>query len=220
MTHLELENLASEYLERRLDPARHAQVEEHLAGCGPCEGILSDLRLALQVCRSADEVTPPPWLILRIRHATMGEARVGFYERAGALLHSIRQPRFAYAAAMAVFSLSLIVNIAGLNLRTFRVQDLNPTTWVYRANRAGHLLYARAEKFYDDLRIVYEIESRFRNAQTPPADEEKQNSKPNSSPGQPASTADSGAQQLAYARIHAAGQSAQLEQGVQIHEMR
>ena len=31
-----------------------------------------------------------------------------------------------------------------------------------RANRQGHLLAARAEKFYYDLRVVYEIESRFR----------------------------------------------------------
>jgi len=220
MTHLELENLASEYLEGRLDAARHAQVEEHLAGCGPCAEILSDLRLALQVCQSADEVLPPPWLVPRIRRATMGEPRAGFSEQAAAWLRSIRQPRIAYAVAMAVFSLSLIVNIAGINLRRLRVQDLSPSTWVYRANRAGHLLYARAEKFYDDLRIVYEIESRFRSAQTKPANEEKQNSKPDPSPGTPASTTAPGYEQLATASEKAAGQLAQLEQGVLTHEMR
>ena len=63
---------------------------------------------------------------------------------------------------MAVFSISIIVNAAGINLRNLTVADLNPRNWVYQANRTGHLLYARAEKFYYDLRVVYEIESRLR----------------------------------------------------------
>jgi Putative zinc-finger len=220
MTHPEIENLASDYLEGQLDAARHAEVEQHLAGCASCQEVLADLRFAIQVCQSAGEVMPPPWLMSRIRLATVGESRTGIADQVNALLRAIRQPRVAYAVAMTVFSVSLIVNITGLNLRRLDVQDLNPATWVYRANRAGHLLYARAEKFYDDLRIVYEIESRFRNAQSQPADQEKQTSKPSPSPGQPASTADTGGLQMASAYIDATGQYAQLEPGVHTHEMR
>jgi hypothetical protein len=51
------------------------------------------------------------------------------------------------------------------------VEDLNPRTWFFRANRAGHLYYARAEKFYYDLRVVYEIESRLRQLRSHPAEE-------------------------------------------------
>jgi anti-sigma factor RsiW len=36
MTHLELENLFSAYLEGELDTARKAEVEAHLAGCDSC----------------------------------------------------------------------------------------------------------------------------------------------------------------------------------------
>jgi Putative zinc-finger len=220
MTHLEFENLASEYLEERLDVARHAQVEEHLKGCASCRELLSGVRHAIQICRSAEEVMPPPWLMSKIRLATLGEAPTGIAEQVNALLRNFRQPRFAYAVAMTVFSLSLIVNIAGLNLRRLNVQDLNPATWAYRANRAGHLLYARAEKFYDDLRIVYEIESRFRNDQSKSAEQEKKTGKPNSSPGNPASSSDSSVQQMASGTAGAAGQYAQLEPGVQTYEMR
>ena len=219
MTHLELENLASEYLEGQLDAARHAEVEEHLAGCASCREILSDVRLAIQACQTADQMIPPPWLGHRIRLATTGEAPTGVAEQVGALLRSIRQPRFAYAVAMTVFSLSLIVNITGLNLRRLNVADLNPSTWVYRANRTGHLFYARAERFYDDLRIVYEIESRFRNTQSQPANHEKQNRKPNPSQGRPASKADPGGSQMASTPLDA-GPFAQLEPGVQTYEMR
>jgi Putative zinc-finger len=220
MTHLELENLASDYLEGQLEKARQAEAEEHLAGCASCQEILSDVRLAIRACRSAGEVMPPPWLVSRIRFATMGEARTGIAEQVNALLRTIRHPRVAYAVAMTVFSLSLIVNVAGLNLRSLSVGDLNPATWVYRANRAGHLFYARAEKFYDDLRIVYEIESRFRNAQPETDNQEKQSRKPGPSQGRPACTADLGEEQLASSKVKATGQYAQLEPGVQTHEMR
>lgn len=121
---------------------------------------------------------------------------------------------------MTVFSISLIVNISGLNLRRLNTHDLNPATWVYRANRAGHLLYARAEKFYDDLRIVYEIESRFHNARSENDDQEKQTSKPSPPPGRPASTANPESQQMATTMVRAAGQPAQLEPGDPTYEMR
>lgn len=220
MTHLELENLASDYLEGLLEAGRHAEVEAHLAGCAACRELLADVQGAIQACRSAEEVMPPPWLVTRIRLATLGEPRTGIAEQVNALLRAIRQPRIAYAVAMTVFSLSLIVNIVGINLRRFNVQDLNPTTWVYRANRAGHLLYARAEKFYADLRIVYEIESRFRNVRSEPSNEEKQNSKPNPATEPPSSTANRGRLRMASADVDNTGQYAQLEPGVKTHEMR
>ena len=220
MTHLELENLASDYLEGLLDGARHAQVEEHLADCATCRELLADVQSVIQACQSAEEVAPPPWLVTRIRLATLGEPRTGIAEQVNALLRGIRQPRVAYAVAMTVFSLSLIVNIAGFNLRGLNLEDLNPTTWVYRANRAGHLLYARAERFYDDLRIVYEIESRFRNAKPQPANEEKQTSKPGDSQESPASTSSREGLQMASANVDASGKYAQLEPGVKTHEMR
>lgn len=213
ITHLELENLASDYLEGQLEQARRAEVEEHLAICTPCREILADVRLAIQACRSAEEMMPPPWLLSRIRLATMGERRTGVVEQVAALLRSIRQPRVAYAVAMTVFSVSLIVNVAGLNLRNLNMADLNPATWVYRANRAGHLFYARAEKFYDDLRIVYEIESRFRNAQSE-TDQQNQARKPGPSQMQPSSTTGSGGEQMASIPLRAAERYAQFNPGV------
>ena len=220
MTHLELENLASDYLEGLLEADRQAEVEVHLAGCAPCRELLEDVREAIQACRSAEEVLPPPWLVTRIRLATLGEPRTGIGEQVNALLRGIRQPRVAYAVAMTVFSLSLIVNIVGINLRSFNAQDLNPSTWVYRVNRAGHLLYARAEKFYADLRIVYEIESRFRSVRSEPSNEDKQNSKPNPTAEPPSSTANQGRLKMASAEVSSTGQYAQLEPGVKTHEMR
>jgi Putative zinc-finger len=162
MTHLELENLASDYLEGQLDEVRRREMEAHLNECASCRELLSDLRHALELCRTTEQLEPAPWLISKILLATVGERKPTLRERLGSYFQPVLQPRVAYSVAMAVFSLSIIVNAAGLNLRDLSWSDLNPRNWVYQANRTGHLLYARAEKFYYDLRVVYEIESRLR----------------------------------------------------------
>jgi putative zinc finger protein len=174
MTHLELENLASEYLEGLLDQTRRAEVEAHLANCPPCRDVVEEVRRVMQVCQAAQDREPAPWLIEKILLATTGARKPTLREQLVALLRPAFQPRVAYAAAMAVFSFSVIVNVAGINLREVRLTDLNPRTWAFRANRARHNLFARAEKFYYDLRVVYEIESRLRQLRAQPQDQEKE----------------------------------------------
>jgi hypothetical protein len=173
MTHLEVENLASDYLEGLLEPARKAQVEAHLVECLPCRELIGDIRRVVELCHAAEKLEPAPWLVSKILLATVGARKPTLGQQLAAFLRPALHPRFAYAVAMAVFSFSIIINAAGINLRNVRVEDLNPRTWVYRANRASHLLYARAEKFYYDLRVVYEIESRFRQLQSQPQQEKE-----------------------------------------------
>ena len=178
MTHLEIENLASDYLEGFLDPSLRAAVEAHLTGCAACRELMGDVRHALELCRAAEDVEPKPWLVSKILLATIGERKPTWRERIAAYFRPVLQPRVAYPIAMTVFTFSIIVNAAGLNLRSLRFEDLNPRTWVDRANRQGHLMYARAEKFYYDLRVVYEIESRFRQLRGQPQDQEEETPKP------------------------------------------
>ena len=168
MTHLELENLTSDYLEGLLAPALKSEVEAHLSACPSCLEMVEDVRRVMQLCHSAPELEPAPWLVSKIMLATVGERKPTLADRLVAFFRPALQPRFAYGVAMAVFSFSIIVNAAGINLRHMTVEDLNPRTWFFRANRAGHLYYARAEKFYYDLRVVYEIESRLRQLRSQP----------------------------------------------------
>jgi hypothetical protein len=197
MTHLELENLASEYLEGQLGQARRVEVEAHLAACGSCRELIADLRHALEVCRTAEELEPAPWLISKVLLATVGERKPTLRERLAAFLRPPAQPRLAYAVAMAIFSFSIIVNAAGINLRNVTLRDLNPRTWVHEARRTGYLLYARAEKFYYDLRVVYEIESRFRQLRSEPREQEQTAPQPESPPAGTTDRQGSGSPQLA-----------------------
>ncbi len=198
MTHLEIENLASEYLEGSLAPARQAQVDEHLAACAACRELMEDMRSAIQACHEAAEVPAPPWLVARIRHATLGEKPPSWLDQLRALPRLFRQPRLVYGIATAVFSVSIIANAAGLRFQNLTMSDLNPATWYNQVNRAGHLFYAHAEKFYYDLRIVYEIESRFRDAQVQNGGQENQPGRTKTSPASPASTSRGRHMKLAF----------------------
>jgi hypothetical protein len=168
MTHLELENLTSDYLEGRLEPGLKREVEAHLGVCPSCLEMVGDVRRALELCHAAPELEPAPWLVSKIMRATVGERKPSLADRLVAFFRPTLQSRFAYGVAMAVFSFSIIINAAGINLSHMTVRDLNPRAWFFQANRAGHLFYARAEKFYYDLRVVYEIESRLRQLRARP----------------------------------------------------
>ncbi len=170
MTHLELENLISEYLEGQLTPAGRAEVESHLAACADCRALVADVRHAFDLCHRAESIEPPPWLVPKILRATLGERKPSLAERLQAWFRPVMQTRVAYGVAMTVFSLSMIVNVAGINLRHLRPADLNPVTWVYQANRNGHLLVGRVEKYCYDLKVVYEFQSRLQRLRAQPSE--------------------------------------------------
>jgi hypothetical protein len=173
MTHLEVENLTSDYLEGLLEPGLKREVEAHLSVCPSCQEMVGDVRRAFELCHAAPQLEPAPWLVRKIMLATVGERRPRLAERLVAFFRPTLQPRFAYAVAMAVFSFSIIVNAAGINLRHMTFADLNPLTWRLKADRAVHLYAARAEKFWYDLRVVIEIESRLRQLRAHPEEEQE-----------------------------------------------
>ena len=171
MTHLELENLTSDYLEGLLEPGLKREFEAHLSVCPSCLEMVGEVRRAMELCHSAPELEPAPWLVRKIMLATVGERKPGLVERLVAFFRPVLHPRFAYGLAMAVFSFSIIVNAAGINLRHMTFADLNPRTWVLRGKRAWYLNAARVEKFIYDAKVVYEIESRLRQLRSHPEEE-------------------------------------------------
>lgn len=205
MTHLEIENFASDYLEGRLEAVRQREFQAHLAVCSECRELVSDVRRVMELCRSAEDPEPAPWLVRKILVATIGERKPSLRDQLAAFLRPVLQPRVAYSFAMAVFSFSIIINAAGINLRHLTLEDLNPRTWVRRADRSGHLLYARAEKFCYDLKVVYEIESRLRQLRQQPAEapnpQEREAPRPEGPPGGSTDGGRSGAIQLASLRV-------------------
>ena len=75
--------------------------------------------------------------------------------------HTLLQPRLAMTAAMAFFSIALTLNLTGVRLSDFRVSDLKPSNIM----RSAYQAKARVVRYSDNLRVVYELESRVRDLQ-------------------------------------------------------
>jgi hypothetical protein len=72
------------------------------------------------------------------------------------------EPRLLMTAAMAFFSIALTLNLAGVRLSSLRLADLRPTA--VRSFMERRLMTASVPivRYYDHLRLVYEVESRMR----------------------------------------------------------
>jgi len=75
--------------------------------------------------------------------------------------HTMLQPRLAMTAAMAFFSIALTLNLTGVHLSNLRASDLKPSSIL----RSAYETKARVVRYSDNLRVVYELESRVRGLQ-------------------------------------------------------
>jgi len=74
---------------------------------------------------------------------------------------TLLQPRLAMTAAMAFFSIALTMNLTGTRISDLQFSNLRPSSLkrnFYEAN--AHVL-----RYYDNLKVVYELESRVRDLQ-------------------------------------------------------
>jgi len=88
-------------------------------------------------------------------------ARIASGFRLRSIGQTLLQPRLAMTAAMAFFSIALTLNLTGVRVSDLRATDLSPSSLkrsFYEAN--AHVL-----RYYDNLKVVYELESRVRDLQ-------------------------------------------------------
>jgi hypothetical protein len=71
------------------------------------------------------------------------------------------QPRLAMTAAMAFFSIALTLNLTGVRLSELRASDFKPSSIMRSASQAK----TKVVQYTDNLRVVYELESRVRDLQ-------------------------------------------------------
>ena len=172
---IEFEALLADALDGTLDSQRMSQFQGHAAGCPDCGPLLAESRAGLQWMKSLQEIEPPRHLVHNILAATTGAERrtadaaapAGWWQRLRDQLHpvmvpawaAIRQPRFAMSFGMAFFSLSLVLNLSGVKLRDLGHADLRPS-----AIRSGYYeTQAKVVRYYENMRLVYELQSRMRD---------------------------------------------------------
>jgi anti-sigma factor ChrR (cupin superfamily) len=164
----ELEALLCDYVDGTLDAARRAEVEGHLSRCAACAELTRDAAAAVAFLDRTAEVEPPPALISRILQEIPIKTKAPERARAGArhwvrrLFEPILQPRLVMGMAMTILSFAMLGRFAGIEARPLRAADLDPAkVWMAMDDRL-HRTWARTVKYYESLRLVYEIQSRLK----------------------------------------------------------
>lgn len=202
----EFETLLSEAIEGQLTGAQKEGFDAHRRVCTVCGPLFADVQAGQQWLRSLEEVEPPAQLVHNILAATTGisSTRVlattpeisttPLSERLREWWDSfftpvagfVRQPRFVMSFGMIFFSFSLALNAAGVKPADVAKIDLHPKALRHAYND----LQIQLVKYYDNIRFVYEIESKVREIKRaarpaePAAEPPKENPKNNTS-GQP-----------------------------------
>jgi hypothetical protein len=156
----EIENLICEYIDGTLAPAARAEVEKHLDGCAACAEMVRDAAAAVRFIGRAAEVEPPPELLSGILfHSPWRKYKVGWWWKP---FNALLQPKFAMSMALTVLSIFMIVPKMGQPLQP---KDLAPAqVWGGIEDRA-YRFWARTQKFYDNLKFVYQIQTTLREWQ-------------------------------------------------------
>ena len=213
----EFEALLGDGLEGLLSPARKESFDAHRRICPICGPLFAEVQAGQHWLRrlALEPVEPPVNLVHNILAATSGvvstrpqtaaaDGRTTPFgerlrERWDAFSASffrpatsfVRQPRFAMSFGMIFFSFSLVLNFAGVKASDVARVDLRPAALRHAYNEAQ----IKVVKYYDNIRFVYEIESKVRElkrANTPAEpgpdfqkNEQKENRKNNDTSGQP-----------------------------------
>jgi len=168
MNCLDLEVLLCDYLDGTLPEDQKTELERHLSACAGCAGLARDAAVALKFIGRAAAVEPPPELITRILYslppARQARARQpgGIRKWFSHLVQPMLQPRFAMGFAMTILSFSMLGRFAGIQLRQLNPKDFNPAAVWQGIDDRVHRAWDRSVKFYESLRVVYEIQSRIR----------------------------------------------------------
>ena len=182
----QFEVLLSEALDGQLSGSRKESFEAHGRICPVCGPLLADTVAGQQWLGAIEEVEPPAHLVHNILAATTGissarlrastpqarttplgeRIRQWWDSFATPTAAFVRQPRFVMSFGMIFFSFSLALSAAGVKPADVARIDLRPAA----LKRTYYTTQGRVVKFYENIRFVYEIESRvreFKRATTP-----------------------------------------------------
>jgi hypothetical protein len=204
----EFEALLSDAIEGTLTRAQKESFDAHRRTCAVCAPLFADAVAGREFLLSLEPVEPPAHLVHNILVATSGvvsrravRAGVAGATPKGERLREwwdswftpvaafVRQPRFAMSFGMIFFSFSLALSAAGFKASDIAKIDLRPAAVRHAYNDAQ----IKVVQYYDNIRFVYEIESKVRELKraTVPAETAPQQQQPqpkdhkNDTSGQP-----------------------------------
>lgn len=193
----------SDVLDGKLAGKELEEFRAHVEACLDCGPVYEHARQGLAMLNSLDEVEPPLNLVQSIlaktsmRPATAAavEGKAGWGRKladfispslapafAAFSVRSMMQPRFAMTTAMAFFSLTVVMNVAGVSFNDIRKLDLRPNAIATSASLQFHETKASVIKYYENIRFLNEWEARLKAVQDSSASDEQKHEQQQQNP--------------------------------------
>jgi hypothetical protein len=174
------ETLLADALDGLLRPEDEATFSGHMALCPACTALFEEARRGREwLDFLAAEPDVPDGLLDKILAST-GPGQVAGYglvtsgsaalpatqpwQRPGfmARMRRFAEPRLMMTAAMAFFSIALTLNLTGVRLSDLKISNLRPGAIRSFMERRLTMASTPIIRYYDHLRLVYEVQSRMR----------------------------------------------------------
>jgi Putative zinc-finger len=170
----EFEAMLAEALDGILTDENRQVFEAHGKSCKVCSPVWAEAQEGMELMRSLVEVEPPKNLVHNILAATtmklasaesavqpvqggwLARLRAGLAPSLGGVMHS----RFAASFAMAFFSLSITLTLAGVKISDVKNVDWHPSALRKSAVLGFTQMEAKVTSYYENLRWVYEVQAR------------------------------------------------------------
>jgi hypothetical protein len=197
------ETLLADALDGTLRPEDEATFSSHMAGCLACTALFEEARRGREWLDflSAEPELPEGLLDRILAQTGPGQAAgYGLVTDAGTaaiagvplaivtpkwqkpgfmgLVRRFAEPRLVMTAAMAFFSIALTLNLAGIKLTQIRFADLKPTALRSLVERRFTMASTPIVRYYDHIRLVYEVQARVRELKRTTEQEQQQQNQP------------------------------------------
>ena len=172
----EFDLLLSDALDGVLSGASLDRFEAHARTCKTCGPLVADAEAGRQWLKGLTEVEPPASLVNNILASTTGvdtqrlmarapasQPRISWWEQVQAsflepIWAMVRQPRFAMSFGMAFFALSVSLTVAGVKPADLAQISLRPSA----IRRTYYNTQARVVRYYDNVKLVYDVQAAVR----------------------------------------------------------
>lgn len=171
----EWEVLLADALDGGVSEKDAAAFDTHGRDCHACAELLANARQGQQWLRFLHrEPAVPADLVTKILGRTSGTATPQLAGIGAAMpipvahvshfqmQRAFRDSRMLMTAAMAFFSIALTLNLAGVKVTQLRLADLKPSALQSTVSRSFYGTKGELVHYYDNLRVVYEVEARVR----------------------------------------------------------
>jgi hypothetical protein len=190
------ETLLADALDGLLRPEDEATFSSHMAVCPSCTALFEEARRGREWLEFLSPEPEVPEGLLDKILAQTGPGHTSEYKLATAdnvvpmaipawqrpgMMGRIRrfaEPRLLMTAAMAFFSIALTLNMTGVKLADLRLSNLRPTAVRSFMERRLTMASTPIIRYYDHLRLVYEVQSRMQEIRRRTETQQQQQTQP------------------------------------------